>query len=109
MIRKKREYLFVCGDVEFWTPIIKRIASDYNTHIQASHFEVCDSNSIPNKNFSYFNRFHKIYTLNKETTDRIQKTAHLENHRFCIIRLTGNPKQKEKLEDILFSLLFQTA
>ena len=102
MISKKRIYLFVCDDVEFWTPIIETTIKDYKICVPNSHFEICKTESIKEKTFSYFDNFYKIYALGDETQNKIKKSFGIDDSKIHLIKSNDN---KRKLEDVLFDAL----
>ena len=102
MISKRRNYLFVCDDAKFWTPIIETTIKDYKICVPNSHFEICEAESIRDKTFSYLNNFHRIYTLGDETRNKIKEFFDIDNSKICLIKTKD---KKENLEDILFEEL----
>ena len=103
-----RRNLFVCDDA---TPsllsAIEEAIEDYKIQVRNSSFEICDTNSIPNRSFSYFNEFDKIYVLNDETTKKIKESFDIEDYKFCIIKLNKNADRKRRLSSVLFELMIQ--
>ena len=102
-----RKNLFVCDSTQPLIPEVEEAVKNYKTLVRNSCFEICDTNSIPSKSFSYFDDFYRIYVFDDETAKRIRKSFNIDSYKFCIIKLNKNMPRERKLRDILCDFMLQ--